>query len=143
MDYKRQSEQFGISFEDTVEGDDEIKIAFLETTSGRQFVLYTYYEGAAFENTTLINGGIDAPGTGDELEDYLKALNLDRNEVNWHRDWRLDAEEFKPKWRLWRQDDNGNRMVIDVFSSEQDAEKKREEFDAKGHKQIYWVEKVN
>lgn len=39
-----------------------------------------------------------------------------------------------------RQDDNGNRYVVARFPDRAAAEKARAEFDARGHKQTYWVE---
>ncbi len=142
IDPIKLSQSLDIRFEDTTEGDDKIKVAFIEISSGRQFVLYTYPEDPAFDNNLLINGIIDAPGTGEELEDFLNALKIDKKLVGWHRDWKMDLEEFKTKWRLWRQDDNGNKMVIKVFPTEAEAEEKRREFEAKGHKQIYWIDKA-
>ena len=42
-------------------------------------------------------------------------------------------------FELWRQDDNGNEFPIATFSSFEDAEKERLDFEARGHKQHYWV----
>jgi uncharacterized protein with GYD domain len=39
---------------------------------------------------------------------------------------------------LMRQDDNGNRYVMDRFPSR--AEAAAELFESRGHKQLYWVE---
>ena len=46
-----------------------------------------------------------------------------------------------PKWLLWRQDDNGASTVISRFEKQQDAETKQMELEARGHKQLYWVER--
>jgi hypothetical protein len=46
------------------------------------------------------------------------------------------------RYELWRQDDNGNRVRIDVFESEAEAEAARAAFEARAHKQMYWVEEV-
>ena len=44
------------------------------------------------------------------------------------------------RYELWRQDDNGNRVRVDVFSSEAEAEMARVMYESRGHKQLYWVE---
>ena len=41
-----------------------------------------------------------------------------------------------------RQDDNGNQYVVGSFPNSAEADKARAEFEARGHKQIYWVEIV-
>lgn len=43
---------------------------------------------------------------------------------------------------LMRQDDNGNRYAVAYFPDRDAAEKARAEFEARGHKQIYWVQDV-
>lgn len=43
-------------------------------------------------------------------------------------------------WCLWRQDDNGNRVLIRCFADRRAAERMRDEMEARGHKQLYWVE---
>ena len=50
------------------------------------------------------------------------------------------AAEGPGLWRLLRQDDNGNRFVLATFASRSDAEAQRRAFEARGHKQTYWVE---
>lgn len=44
------------------------------------------------------------------------------------------------RWGLWRQDDNGNRVHIADYPSEALAREQLEAFEARGHKQIYWIE---
>lgn len=48
-----------------------------------------------------------------------------------HRGW---------TWVLWRQDDNGNTFVVTTFESPEAAESARRSYEARGHKQRYWVE---
>lgn len=43
------------------------------------------------------------------------------------------------RWSVWRQDDNGQRFRISSGHSRVDAERACAEFEAKGHKQLYWV----
>jgi hypothetical protein len=43
------------------------------------------------------------------------------------------------RYELWRQDDNGNRVRIAVYASEAEAEAERAAYEARAHKQMYWV----
>ena len=42
-------------------------------------------------------------------------------------------------WVLMRQDDNGNQVEMARFAARAEAETAAEEFEARGHKQLYWV----
>jgi hypothetical protein len=44
------------------------------------------------------------------------------------------------RFAVWRQDDNGNRARIAVLASEEEARRLADELEARGHKQLYWVE---
>ncbi|MGW2249018.1 hypothetical protein ACWCXH_02295 [Kitasatospora sp. NPDC001660] len=43
-------------------------------------------------------------------------------------------------FRVMRQDDNGNRFVVARGLAKSEAEHLAAEFEARGHKQLYWVE---
>ncbi len=43
------------------------------------------------------------------------------------------------RWAVWRQDDHGNRFLISGGHPRVEAERLCLEFEARGHKQIYWV----
>ena len=43
-------------------------------------------------------------------------------------------------WSVYRQDDNGNRFVGGQRLNRQEAERLVAEFEARGHKQAYWIE---
>jgi hypothetical protein len=40
---------------------------------------------------------------------------------------------------VWRQDDNGNRFVVERHLSRDEAERLAAEFEARGHKQVYAI----
>lgn len=46
------------------------------------------------------------------------------------------------RWRLWRQDDHGNEVLVRDFDDRAAAERARDEFVARGHHQHYWVEEL-
>jgi hypothetical protein len=43
-------------------------------------------------------------------------------------------------WGVHRQDDNGNRFVVQTGLSREEAEQLVAELEARGHKQVYWAE---
>jgi hypothetical protein len=51
----------------------------------------------------------------------------------------IDPDEASETWAVWRQDDNGNRFEISGGHSYEEADRLRAEFEARGHKQLYWV----
>src|SRR4051812_13739145 len=46
-----------------------------------------------------------------------------------------------PKWTVWREDDNGNRVEMVAFGSPEPAEALAAAYEARGHKQRYWIER--
>lgn len=42
-------------------------------------------------------------------------------------------------WQLWRQDDNGQKFLVETFSLEQEAQAQLEVLESRGHKQTYWI----
>ena len=47
--------------------------------------------------------------------------------------------EVEHLWSVWRQDDNGNRFLISTGHTRAEAQRICEMFEAKGHKQTYWI----
>ncbi|MFI8518573.1 SPOR domain-containing protein [Streptomyces sp. NPDC085481] len=45
-------------------------------------------------------------------------------------------------WLVIRQDDNGNRYRVGQYATESEAQKVADSLDARGHKQLYWVERI-
>lgn len=45
-----------------------------------------------------------------------------------------------PTWTVHRQDDNGNRFIVETGLSREDAERLVDLFERRGHKQTYWAE---
>lgn len=59
-----------------------------------------------------------------------------------------DPLDFDPvpscrPWALFRQDDHGNRFLVERFADRPQAEAARHDFEARGHKQLYWVERAH
>jgi hypothetical protein len=49
----------------------------------------------------------------------------------------LDSRDL---WSVWRVDDNGNVFVVREHLSQAEAQAVADEFEARGHKQMYWIE---
>ncbi|OEJ25204.1 hypothetical protein AR457_12745 [Streptomyces agglomeratus] len=45
-------------------------------------------------------------------------------------------------WLVIRQDDNGNRYRVGRYATRAEAQKIADSFDDRGHKQLYWVERL-
>ncbi|MEV6837641.1 SPOR domain-containing protein [Streptomyces sp. NPDC051133] len=45
-------------------------------------------------------------------------------------------------WIVIRQDDNGNRYRVGRYATRAEAQKIADSFDDRGHKQLYWVERI-
>jgi anti-anti-sigma regulatory factor len=41
-------------------------------------------------------------------------------------------------WAVWRQDDSGNRFLVEANLTEEQAKRLVADFESKGHKQTYW-----
>lgn len=46
------------------------------------------------------------------------------------------------KFEVWRQDDNGNKFVVDKFATHDEAEASAKTLTDRGHKQMYWVQET-
>jgi len=46
-------------------------------------------------------------------------------------------------WSVWREDDNGNRFEVAKNLLRHEAEEAVKTFEARGHKQSYWLEKTS
>ncbi|WNG42339.1 hypothetical protein F0U61_37060 [Archangium violaceum] len=55
--------------------------------------------------------------------------------------WRTSRETEPESWTVWRQDDHGNRFPMDVLATERTARCLANLYEARAHKQSYWVER--
>lgn len=57
--------------------------------------------------------------------------------------WVPDPLQHAPAvWRVRRQDDNGHLVDVDSFTSKCEAQAIAATFEPRGHKQLYWVERM-
>jgi hypothetical protein len=52
----------------------------------------------------------------------------------------VEAAVDRPCWELWRQDDNGIRVLVSRFEDEEAAMIALARFESQHHKQTYWLE---
>ena len=57
-----------------------------------------------------------------------------------HHDRPSPAPASANLWSVWRTDDNGNTFVVREHLRREEAKAVAEEFEARGHKQMYWIE---
>jgi hypothetical protein len=50
------------------------------------------------------------------------------------------AQPGERSWVVWRQDDNGNQVVMARYGNQRAAQDVVEAFEHRAHKQLYWVE---
>jgi len=51
-----------------------------------------------------------------------------------------DGQQTHHSWALWRQDDNGNRFLVSVKETREEAQKLQDSYEKRGHKQCYFIE---
>ncbi len=78
------------------------------------------------------------PRVDDDATDLLLHMGLGRAEVLFF--WKDVG--FHPH-TLWRQDDNSNEFVVNQYPTKFEAIWAQREYEAKGHKQTYWVRRAS
>jgi hypothetical protein len=48
-------------------------------------------------------------------------------------------EDTRTKFEIWRQDDNGNRLLLGAFPDQPGAEERMAELTRNPNKQTYWI----
>lgn len=82
-----------------------------------------------------VRGDVQEPGRC--LPMLCAALGLQPGQLPW-----VSSELQSRPWVLCRQDDNGNRVAMWYFREREMAESVARDYAARGHKQLYYVEKT-
>jgi hypothetical protein len=56
-------------------------------------------------------------------------------------DTKTDAPAVEDRWSVWRTDDTGNTFLVRAGLSHEEALRLVAEFEARGHKQMYFAER--
>ena len=91
---------------------------------------------------------IEEPNESAHVEIYAKDRDIEH--VRFHLPISTTDNPWESKeslsgrraWGLLRQDDNGNLYAVREFTSQREAEAAAASFEAHGHKQMYWVERL-
>jgi hypothetical protein len=112
---------------------------FSATVAGEPALGYQYTDGISLIRTVFVccpAGGI--------VEVSIRARFLESGEpftpIKWEQDELLQGIAWTSRWTVWRQDDNGIKAPVSDCISEQQARTLVSEFEARGHKQLYWIE---
>lgn len=116
----------------------EMLIALFEDPHQRQFGLMHALQ--VHDHGTDILFPRKMPGWESYLFEVLDFLKLDRNDLSWIRA-STDLTQAS-SWNLCRLDDNGNEFVMATYGTEGKAKRLMQEYEARGHKQTYWVEEM-
>lgn len=130
-------EKFQIVFEDSFEdGLGASKLAAFLTNNRTQFFIEEFLTDS--KNPITQVGILNNEKTlARDLDEVLEVLHLSSENLTGF-DERI---KFHPH-ELWRQDDHGHKFLIETFACKADAVKAMKEFEARLHKQTYWVEKA-
>jgi hypothetical protein len=112
---------------------------FSTSVGGEPALGYEYTDGISLLRTVFVRcpaGGI--------VELSVRGRFLESGEtfapIPWKRDELLRHVAWSTPWKVWRQDDNGIKAPVSDCVSEQQAQALVREFEARGHKQLYWIE---
>lgn len=127
--------RLGIEFKREKDDMGEMEVALIESCEGRQFGLFRYLDSPKVDHTAIMIHK-DCEDVNLVLNDVMLSLGIGSDEFL----------SFDPKFTfeshtLWRQDDNGNRINVESFNCQADAEIKLKNLEKGGHKQTYWIEK--
>lgn len=110
---------------------------FASLATARRFVVNRPLEAHTPKHTSVHT--YDCPKAAADrtavLADLFDTLVIDMDEVTWSE---IAAPE---RWRLLRSDDNGNTQLVRHFSGYAKARNVLAEYEAKRHKQAYWLER--
>jgi hypothetical protein len=85
---------------------------------------------------------VAAPEAATELE-MLRNI-ASRLGIIWGHDqlgwWAAVPDIQFPCWSVWRQDDNGNKFLMNFNMSEAQAKQMVSHYESLGHKQCYWAQ---
>lgn len=125
-------------FQDRSEDRGDSREATIESHDGHLYWLVSPSHAPQGENPgTEIRIRRDVAEPPAVLDGGLGLLGLGLEDLAWvHPDIRFN------RWSVWRQDDHGNRFLVAVTDCKADALKLEAAYEAKGHKQMYWIERA-
>jgi len=131
-------EKHGVVFnEDFEDGLGQIKVAGFRTSKDKQFSLVHYlWAPAPYNHMTYVISLWEADSLTGDLEDILEVLNCGIEDLAW-----IEPTISFQKYEVWRQDDHGNRFLVEIAASRADAKIILRKYELIPHKQTYWLER--
>lgn len=123
----------GLIFEDDIDGLDTLKFAIIEIGAERYFLERHLNDRPGI----MITITTTCTSPGDAIDSLLVAFDMTSSDISWHH----NSVHFTPH-ELWRQDDNGNQVLIETCPCRADALQKARIFTERGHRQLYWAQRV-
>lgn len=111
-----------------------VSLQFCSPASGRPYVVHAAL-GSPQRLGIHVQVGVDR---NDALADLFEVLAVDDRDVT-HIHPGVELERL-PVWALWREDDNCNRFEIDRSRSYTKMYAQQQRYEARGHRQTYWIE---
>ena len=128
------TQRYDVTFNDSLEDGTGLRRYVLVEISNRKFYLQAYPEAPKdCHQLTACTLSYD-PDPTESLRVLASALGLREADLPWVSD-----QLEKAKWKLTRLDDNGNEIEMYRFMRKSDAEWARRNYEAKGHKQSYFI----
>jgi len=130
------AERFGLAFEhrpDEEPGPQDVAVLSL----GGDVFRLTCSRQAAPPCGTRVALRSTSPSPRRALDTFVAEFRIEPHELLWI------ADDLSPlPWGLWRVDDNANRVLMARFRERNSAEHVARVYEARGHKQTYYVEPV-
>lgn len=123
----------GLIFEDDIDDLDYYKFAIIQIDN-EKFILQRHLNEQPGVMVTITT---TCTSPGDAIDSLLVAFDMTSDDLSWHH----DSVHFTPH-ELWRQDDNGNQVLIETCPCRADALQKARIFTERGHRQLYWAQRV-
>ncbi len=128
------SKKYGI---EPTESDEEglgKSLTFMFAINGTLFVSQSFPDGS--EEAQFLNISVQSTENDSKkaLQKLLRALNMTEQGLVW-----VNNDLGTPQWILRRLDENGHETEMFRFQEEDCAEAVRQQYEDKGHKQLYMV----
>ena len=130
-------ERADLAFEDSQDAAGHTREATVGNDQGQRYWLVFHPDASGAGAGIEMRIRHDAGDPAILLDAGLQVLGLSSKDLSWiHPD-----AELVP-WAVWRQDDHGNRFLVTVARCRSDAARLADAYEAKGHKQLYWIEQA-
>lgn len=137
--WKKLEERLGVVFGEYVDPDLGAARGVYFKIGEADFVIESLSEAPTDFEYIRILVSIRIPS--DKLTDYLEAIMVATGITSTELTWVEDSIKFHAH-EVWRQDDHGNKFLVERKSCKADAVLRANELTARGHKQMYWTEPV-